>query len=49
MDPDQARHNAGPDLYPKLFDTLKAFLKELFEKVDFEKEKSMKNYPGGQS
>ena len=35
----------------KLFDTLMVFLKEFFEKVDFEKisrrQKSMKNYPGG--
>ena len=35
----------------KLFDTLMVFLKELLEKIDFEKNqqttKIMKNYPGG--
>ena len=35
----------------KLFDTLIVFLKEFFEKVDFEKksrqQKSMQNYPVG--
>ena len=37
LDPDQARQHVGPDLDPKLFDTLMVFLKEFFEKVDFEK------------
>ena len=37
LDPDQARQNVGPDLDPKLFDTLMVFLKEFFKKVDFEK------------
>ena len=49
LDPDG--QNVAPDLDPKLFDTLLVFLKEFFEKVDFEKKtadnnKSMKNYPG---
>ena len=29
----------------KLFDTMIVFLKEFFEKVNFDKNKSMKNYP----
>ena len=50
LDPDQARRYVGPDLDPNLFDTLMVFLKEFFEKVDFEKylqttKKNMKNYP----
>ena len=36
LDPDQAQQNVGPDLDPKI-DTLMMFLKEFFEKVDFEK------------
>ena len=35
-DPDQARQNVGPDLDPNCL-TLMVFLKEFFEKVDFEK------------
>ena len=39
------------DNFSKLFDTQTVFLKELFEKVDFEKvsrrQKSLKNFPGG--
>ena len=49
--PDQARQNVGPDLDPNCFDTLMVFLKEFFEKVDFEKisrrQRSRQNYPGG--
>ena len=39
LDPYQAPQNVGPDLDPNLFDTLilAVFLKESFEKVDFEK------------
>ena len=36
LDPDQARQNVGPDLDRKQFDTLIVFLKEFFEKIDFE-------------
>ena len=45
FDPVQARHNVGPDLDPNCL-TLTVFLKEFFEKVEFEK-KSMKNYTVG--
>ena len=35
LDPDQARQNVGPNLDPKLFDTLIVFLKDLlFHKVN---------------
>ena len=49
LDPDQARQNVGPDLDPNCL-TLMVFLKEFFEKDDFEKKyqqmsKHMKNYP----
>ena len=37
FDPDQAQQNVRPDLDPKLVDTLIVLLKEVFEKVDFEK------------
>ena len=45
-------NSLDPDLDPKCFDTLVLFLKEFFEKVDFEKKnqqttKSMKNYQVG--
>ena len=50
LDPDQARRNVGPDLDPNCV-TLMVYLKEFFEKVDFEKcqqlTKSMPNYPEG--
>ena len=36
LDPDQDGQNVGPDLDPKLFDTLIVFLNEYFEKVNFE-------------
>ena len=36
LDPDQARQNVRPDLSPNCL-TLMVFLKEYFEKVDFEK------------
>ena len=32
LDPDQDQQNVGPDLDPKLFDTLKVFLKEFLKK-----------------
>ena len=49
LDPDQARHNVGPDLVQSSL-TLMIFLKEFFEKNNFEKKnlqrtKIMKNYP----
>ena len=51
LDPDQARQNVGPDLDPKLFDTLMVFPKEFFKKVDFEKNqqttKNMQHYTVG--
>ena len=34
---DQDGQDIGPDLDPNLFDTLIVFLKEPFEKVNFEK------------
>ena len=37
LDPNQAQQKVGHDLDPKLFDTLMVFLKEYFEKNDFEK------------
>ena len=49
LEPDQARQNVGPDLYPNSL-TLKVYLKIFFKKVDFEKKiqlsqtkKSMQN------
>ena len=36
LGPDQARQNVGPDLVSKCL-TLKEFLKEFLEKLDFEK------------
>ena len=33
LDPDQARQNVGPDLDPKLFNTLIILLQDLFEKL----------------
>ena len=47
LDPDQARLFVGPDL-DRTVDTLIVFLKEFFEKVNFEKirrQKITKNYP----
>ena len=41
LDPDQAKQNIGPDLDPNCFDTLVVFLKELLEKVGFEKNKQV--------
>ena len=50
LDPDQARLNVGPDLGPDCL-TLMVFLKEFFEKVDFEKkisqQQSMQHYLEG--
>ena len=43
LDPDQDRHSVGPDLDPKLFDTLIVLLKDFFKKSA--NDKSMKNYP----
>ena len=50
FDPDQARQNFGPDLGPRMFDTLIVFLKEFLEKNNFEENLEdvkyiMKNYP----
>ena len=42
LDPDQARQYVGPDQDSKLFDTLMVFLKEFFEKVDYEKKQTTK-------
>ena len=39
LDPDQARQNVGPNLVSNCL-TLKVFLKEFFEKLDFEKKRS---------
>ena len=36
--------NVGPDLDPKLYDSLKVFLKDSFKKSE-DDNKSMKNYP----
>ena len=36
LDPDQAQQNVGPDLDPNYL-TLKVFIKEFVEQVDFEK------------
>ena len=48
LDPDQAQQNVEPGLDPNC-STLMVFLKEFFEKVDFEnmsrRQKSMQNYP----
>ena len=41
FEPDQDRHNVGPDLDPKLYDTLIVFLKEFFEKV----KRHLKKFP----
>ena len=48
LEPDQARQHIGPDLDPNCL-TLMVFLKEIIEKVDFEKkiskrQKGMQNY-----
>ena len=37
LDPDQDQQYVGPDLDPKLFDSLIEFLKEIFEKVILKK------------
>ena len=37
LDPDQDRQNVGPDLDPNCLALLRVFLKEFFEKVNFEK------------
>ena len=50
LDPDQDRHNVGPDLDSNGL-TRKVFLNKFFEKVNFEKKKSaddkksIQNYP----
>ena len=49
LDPDQDQQNIGDDLDPNHL-TLMVFLKEFFEKLNFEKQSaddktSMKNYP----
>ena len=48
LDPDQVRQNVGPDLDPNCL-TLMVFLKEFFEKINFEKNRQttqkMQNYP----
>ena len=41
LDPDQDQQNVGPDLDSKHFDILIVFLKEFFEKVNFEKSQQM--------
>ena len=43
LDPDQARQSIEPDQDSKLFDTLMVFLKEYFEKVDFEENQQTTN------
>ena len=53
LDPDQVHRNVRHNLDQIcLIDTQMVFLKEFFEKVDFEKisrrQKSMKNFPGGE-
>ena len=49
LDPDQDQQDVGPDLDPKLFDSLIVFLKEIFEKVILKKvskqHKHVKNDP----
>ena len=45
LDSDQDRQNVDPDMKNKLFDTLKGFLEDFFEKVDFEKMSAEENYP----
>ena len=47
--PDQARQNVGPNLNPKCLE-LMVFLKELFEKVNFEffYENDKKSFPSNQ-
>ena len=42
LDPDQDQQNVGPDLDPNSL-TLMIFLKEFFEKVDFEKNQQTTN------
>ena len=37
LDPDQARQHVGPNLDPIFLDIQMVFLKEFFEKVNFEK------------
>ena len=55
VDPDLVRQNVGPDLDPKLFDTLMVFLIEFFEKFDLKKNQQTTNkhakydYPDGQA
>ena len=48
LDSDQALHFVGPDLDPNC-STLMMFLKDIFEKINFEKNQQMmenhKNYP----
>ena len=41
LGPDQTRQNLGPDLDPNCLTPIKAFLKEIFEKVDFEKKQQV--------
>ena len=50
FDPDHAQQNVGPDLDPNRLTLFTVFLREFFEKVNFEIKsaeynKSMKNYP----
>ena len=49
LDPDHDRYNVGPDLDPNFFNTLIAFLKDFFEKVDFESKKEGKDQKSIQS
>ena len=42
LGPDQDQENVGPDLDPNHFDILMVFLKESFEKVNFEKSQQIK-------
>ena len=44
----QAGQNVGPDLDPKMFDTLTAFLKDCFENVDFENTSTHEKLPNRQ-
>ena len=52
LEPDQAKQQFGPDLDPNCL-TLRVYLREFLEKVDFEKNQQMKKehekFPRGQS
>ena len=39
LEPDQDRQNVGPNLDSNCLNSLMVFLKDFFEKVDFEKKK----------